>query len=77
VPKNPTPVDKLSFEEALRELDKIVHRLEGDDLSLDESLSLYERGQALAARCTALLDAAELKVKQIIPGGELADLELT
>ena len=75
VAKSPTPAEKLSFEEALRELDKIVRRLEGAELSLDESIALFERGQALAARCSSLLDAAELKVKQIAPGGELADLD--
>ena len=73
--KKPTPVEKLSFEEALRELDKIVRRLEGAELSLDESLALFERGQALAARCSSLLEAAELKVKQLTPGGEPVDFE--
>jgi exodeoxyribonuclease VII small subunit len=77
VAKQQPPVEKLSFEEAMRELDKIVRRLEADDLSLDESIAMFERGQALAARCTALLDAADLKVKQLLPGGELADFDLT
>ena len=73
--KTPPAVEKLSFEEALRELETIVRRLEGGDLSLDMSLSLFERGQALAARCGALLDAAELKVRQIAPGGVLEDFD--
>ncbi len=75
MPKNPPAVEKLSFEEALRELETIVRRLEGADLSLDDSLSLFERGQALAARCGALLDAADLRVRQIAPGGALEDFE--
>jgi exodeoxyribonuclease VII small subunit len=75
VAKNPPAVEKLSFEESLRELESIVRRLEGADLPLDESLRLFERGQALAARCGALLDAAELKVRQIAPGGELEDFD--
>ena len=73
--KNPLAVEKLSFEESLRELETIVRRLEGADLSLDESLRLFERGQVLAARCGALLDAAELKVRQIAPGGQLEDFD--
>jgi exodeoxyribonuclease VII small subunit len=75
VAKNPPAAEKLSFEESFRELETIVRRLEGADLSLDESLRLFERGQALAARCGALLDAAELKVRQIAPGGELVDFD--
>ena len=73
--KNPPPVEKLSFEDALRELETLVRRLESANLSLDESLMLFERGQALAARCGALLDAAELRVQQIAPGGGLEDFE--
>ena len=65
----------MSFEEALRELDRIVRRLEGAELSLDESITLFERGQALAARCGSLLEAAELKVKQLTPEGDLADFD--
>lgn len=72
---SPAEVESLSFEDAFHELEAIVRKLEGPDLSLDESLALFERGQALAARCGALLDAAELKVKQIGAGGELTDFE--
>jgi exodeoxyribonuclease VII small subunit len=75
VPKNPPAVEKMSFEAALRELETIVRRLESADLSLDDSLGLFERGQALAAHCTALLDAADLRVRKIAPGGELEDFE--
>jgi len=71
-------VDELTFEQAFQELEEIVHRLEEGRLSLDESLALFERGQALAARCGALLDNAELKVRQLTPkegGYELEDFE--
>lgn len=71
--KRPPSPDEPSFEEALRQLETIVRKLEGGELSLDESLALFERGQALAGRCGALLDAAELKVKQLTPQGDLAE----
>jgi exodeoxyribonuclease VII small subunit len=65
--KTPLPVDELPFEKALAELDDTVRQLEAGELSLDESLALYERGQLLAARCQHLLQAAELKVQQLAP----------
>jgi exodeoxyribonuclease VII small subunit len=66
------PVDGLSYEAAFAELQGIVADLEGEPGSLDEAMSMFERGQALVKRCTQLLDQAELKVKQI--AGE--DLEV-
>jgi exodeoxyribonuclease VII small subunit len=65
----PDPKD-LSYEEAFHELQSIVEALEDSDHSLDESLTLYERGQALAARCNALLDGAELRLSQLIQDEE-------
>jgi exodeoxyribonuclease VII small subunit len=61
------PVEELTYEEALAELEGIVAALEGDASQnpLEESLRLFERGQALVARCGELLEAAELKVKQL------------
>ncbi len=58
------PLD-LPYEKALAELEEIVAALESDQHSLDEVLRLYERGQALAKHCAALLEQAELKVTQI------------
>lgn len=54
-----------SFEEAWAELEGILERLERGDLTLDESVALFERGRALAAHCQQLLDAAELRVREI------------
>lgn len=71
-------VDELTFEQAFQELEKIVRQLDEGQLALDESLALFERGQALAARCGTLLDSAELKVKQLAPkeaGYELEEFE--
>lgn len=66
----------LSFEDAFAELEATVAQLERGDLSLEESIALFERGQALAARCGLQLDAAELKVRQLLPGGESAPFDV-
>ncbi|MCF6328370.1 MAG: exodeoxyribonuclease VII small subunit [Henriciella sp.] len=68
------PVDKMSFEEALAELESIVRQLEQGDVELEQSIAIYERGAALKKHCQARLDAADLKVKQIIQGqnGDIA-----
>jgi exodeoxyribonuclease VII small subunit len=71
---SPKPVDELTYESAFAELQDIVATLEGEPASLDQAMTLFERGQALARRCAQLLDEAELKVKRL-SGGELADLE--
>jgi len=67
-------VQELTYEAAFAELETIVAALESEGRSLDESLSLYERGQALSAHCAALLEKAELKVRQL-SGDGLADFE--
>ena len=59
------PVEELSFEEAYAELQTLVETLEGEQRPLEESLALYERGQALTRRCAELLEKAELKVKKL------------
>lgn len=58
------PVHELSYEEALAQLEIVLSTLERDDLPLEASLTLYERGVLLADRCTNLLDAAELRVRK-------------
>lgn len=62
---NKIPVEDLSYEAAFTELEQIVNRLETETLSLEDSLSIYERGQALSARCAKLLESAELRVQQL------------
>lgn len=59
------PVTELTFEKAMAELEAIVARLEKGDVSLEDSIKLYERGEALRARCDALLQDAELRVEKI------------
>lgn len=67
---NDKPADpaKLSFEDALRELEGIVDTLDRGEASLDQSIALYERGAKLKARCEAELARAEEKVAQIVQG---------
>ena len=69
-----TPVEELTYEQAFAELESIVTVLESDENTLDESLAHFERGQALAKHCSALLESAELKIKQLV-GDELSDFE--
>jgi exodeoxyribonuclease VII small subunit len=57
-----------SFEEALKALEEVVHRLESGDAPLDESIALYEKGQVLRATCQARLDAAQARIEAIILG---------
>jgi exodeoxyribonuclease VII small subunit len=63
--KTDKTVEELSYEEAMTELEGIVESLEGEQSPLEESMKLFERGQALVARCGALLEAAQLKVQQL------------
>ncbi len=67
-------MDELTFEAALKELESTVSRLEMGDLSLDEALALYERGQKLAAHCASQLETARLRVEQLSADGEIVAL---
>lgn len=58
-------VEKLSFEEALKQLEEIVRQLESGEAPLEKSIELYERGTALKAHCEARLKLAEAKVEKI------------
>ena len=64
--KTEKPVEELTYEEALAELEGIVEALEGEPGQLDEAIKLFERGQALVARCGVLLEEADLKVKKVV-----------
>ncbi|MGD9806616.1 MAG: exodeoxyribonuclease VII small subunit [Hyphomicrobiaceae bacterium] len=61
-------IDQLSFERALKELEAIVGRLERGDVELEESIAIYERGDALKAHCDRLLKQAEAKVERLTFG---------
>jgi exodeoxyribonuclease VII small subunit len=58
-------IGAMSFEMAMAELEQIVAKLEKGDVELEESISHYERGEALRAHCDALLKKAEAKVEKI------------
>lgn len=57
--------EPLTFEQALRELEDIVGRLEEGQSTLEESLALFERGQELVAICNQALDGAELRLQKV------------
>ncbi len=61
-------IDAMPFERALAELESIVQRLERGDVPLEESIAIYERGEALKLRCEALLKQAEAKIEKIALG---------
>jgi len=63
-------VTALPFEKALAELEGIVQRLEKGDVALEESIRIYERGEALKKRCDALLREAEARVEKIARDAE-------
>lgn len=58
-------IDSLDFEKAFTLLQDAVRQLEAGEATLEESVTLYETGRALAERCQALLDSAELRVRKI------------
>ncbi len=68
--KTSTDIEKLSFENALAELEQIVTQLERGDIPLSDSIAAYERGEALKNRCEKLLKDAELKVEKIRLGAD-------
>ncbi len=63
---DPTP--DMSFEEALKALENIVHQLESGEAPLDQSIALYERGNELRALCQTQLDAAKARIEAITIG---------
>ena len=67
--------EKLTYEQAYSELEKIVKSLESEDHSLDQALVLFERGQALIQFCADLVDQAELKIQQIV-GDNISDFPI-
>jgi exodeoxyribonuclease VII small subunit len=73
----PGPSDSLTYEQARDELVSIVAKLEAGTATLDESLALWERGEALASRCQRLLEGARERVEEIrSQGANVADSEV-
>jgi exodeoxyribonuclease VII small subunit len=63
--KTNTDVKTMQFETAIAELEQIVRELEGGKVPLEQSVAMYERGEALKARCEELLKQAEARVEKI------------
>jgi exodeoxyribonuclease VII small subunit len=62
------PLKTLPFEKALAELEEIVRRLERGDVPLEDSIMIYERGEALKKHCETLLKKAEARIEKITVG---------
>ena len=60
-----TPISEMTFEQAMKELERIVTELERGDVPLEDSISLYEKGAELKKRCETKLKEAEQKVAAI------------
>ena len=63
-------IENLSFEDAMRELEGIVGKLESGDTPLEDAIRLFERGSALRQRCAERLDAAQARIEAIRVGAD-------
>jgi exodeoxyribonuclease VII small subunit len=63
-------ISAMSFEQALAALEAIVQQLERGDVPLDQSITLYERGEALRAACQQRLDAAQARIERIVTAAD-------
>jgi exodeoxyribonuclease VII small subunit len=72
------PIEDLSFDDALAELQRTIAELESGNLPLERTLALHERGAALLERCETLLRSAELRMRQLVAkGGGLETVAVT
>ncbi|MDR2380190.1 MAG: exodeoxyribonuclease VII small subunit [Bifidobacteriaceae bacterium] len=69
----PIPVAELSYEAARAELIQVVQQLEAGSQTLEEALALWERGEALAARCQEWLDSAKARIEARRPASAPAE----
>ncbi len=63
-------IANLSFEDALRSLEEIVRKLESGEVPLDETITLYERGEDLRKHCQTRLDAAQARIEKIVTAAD-------
>ena len=72
------PIDRLSYEDALAELETLIRKLETGSIDLADSIASYERGVALAAHCSGLLEETEKKVQRLVlgPRGEPSEVPM-
>ena len=64
--KTPADIAKMTFEDAMTELEAIIDKLDGGDVPLEESITIYERGAALQRHCEEKLRQAEMRVQKIV-----------
>lgn len=57
--------ERLSFEEALKKLESIVEQLENEEITLEDSVKLYEEGVKMSKFCAEILEQAELRIEQV------------
>ncbi|MEX0609390.1 MAG: exodeoxyribonuclease VII small subunit [Balneolaceae bacterium] len=57
--------ERLTFEQALKQLESTVKQLEDDEITLEDSVQLYEKGIKLSKFCTEILEQAELRIEQV------------
>ena len=65
---DPNPVDELSYESAVGELESIIERIESGEIGLEDSIHHYERGTNLLRRCRAILSRAEQRIERLDAG---------
>ena len=68
--KIPADIAKMSFEDAMKALEGIVDQLDGGNVPLEESITIYERGALLQRHCEDKLKQAEMRVQKIVANGE-------
>ena len=73
--KAPDNITALSFEDAMKELERIVRELESGQVKLDEAVTAYERGAALKRHCETKLTEARAKVEKITGAGKNLGVE--
>jgi len=69
-PDSPADIASLSFEQAMKELETIIDKLDGGDVPLEESITIYERGAALQKHCEEKLKQAEMRVQKIVSSSD-------
>lgn len=69
-------IAQMSFEEAMKELELLVEKLEKGEGSLEDSIASYERGMALSARCTQCLENAKMRVQKILKDNQTQGLNI-
>jgi exodeoxyribonuclease VII small subunit len=68
--ESPADIGAMTFEDALRALEDVVRKLESGEVPLDDSITLYEQGEALRKHCQARLDAASARIERIVAGAD-------